>query len=136
VSGVAAKGPAGARPGPRHGPLRSHLDEPVRVLQARDDRALEPRERRRAPVGSRRTAVTPSRRQAADVPFGAVLSAGTAGSFREVELLVTVLGQPLPDPHAVGMTQPGLEHQFVEPIDHPPVGLIGLRAAEFIPVLA
>src|SRR5262245_16034029 len=75
---------------------------------------LSPGERRRTPVGPVRAAVAPCRRQAANVPLGAVVVRRHRRVVQEGEQLVTVLVQPLPDPHAVGMPRSGLEHQFVE----------------------
>jgi hypothetical protein len=89
------------------------------ALHARDDHALEARERCRTPVGSMRTPVIPRRRQTADVPLGAVVVRRHRRVVQEGEQLVAVPLQPIPDPHAVGMTRPGLEHQLVEPIDDP-----------------
>jgi hypothetical protein len=111
-------------------------DEPNLVLHAGDDPALEPGERRGTPVGSVRAAVAPCRRQAANVPLGAVVVRRHRRVVQEGEQLVTVLVQPLPDPHAVGMTRSGLAHPFVEAIDDPLVGLVELRGAELVSILA
>src|SRR4051812_21012335 len=47
-----------------------------------------------------------------------------------------MLVQPLPDPHTVGMTRLGSQHQLVEAIDDQLVGFIEPRVAELRSVLA
>ncbi len=62
----------------------------------------------------RRKVPCPSLPDSVSVPL---LSAGTAGSSRNVNSSSPVLVQPLPDPHAVGMTRVGPQHPVVEPLD-------------------
>ena len=96
----------------------------------------EPGERRGTPVGSVGASVAPRRRQAANVPLGAVVVRQHRQVIQEGEHLVAIPVQPLPDSHAVGMPRPSREHQVVEPIDQPPVGLVEGRVAEFLVVPA
>src|SRR3954470_1717655 len=112
------------------------LDEANTVLHARDDHTLDATKSRGAPVGPVRAAVIACRRQAADVSFGAIVVSGHLGVVQEGEQLVAMLVQPLPNPQTVGVTRLSVQHQIVEAIDDPLVGLLEPRLAELLSVLA